>query len=203
MKLMTKVLVLGGAGIIAVGVGVFGSMLLGFAGTQVKSYSVKLVPQGASGTLKVDKSNKCNTGKHKGCLLFKQDRLGLIKFYLPGSKYEMKNCINANKVITMIELTAKGQGTDPEATKGDFDRTLPLPSWIKVNAFTGVDLDTGIVYTVNKDQAFTQALLVNLNNHDEETGERHFWYRVTVTDCNTPVNTWITDPRGDNEGTRF
>lgn len=203
MKFKTKALVAGGAGILVLGVGVFTPAFLGFGSVDVQDYSVKLVPQGTNGVLKVDKSNKCKKGKHEGCLLFEVDEIGLIKFYLPGSKNQIKNCTNANKVITKIEITTKGIGDDPEAVKGDYDRTNPLPLWVKTDAFTNVNRTNGIVYLATKDNAFTQALLVNLNSHNEADGERHFWYRVTATDCETPANQWVSDPRGDNEGTHF
>jgi len=203
MTFRTSALVVGGAGILAVGLGVFVPSIFGFSSVDVKDYSVKLVPQGTSGVLKVDKDNKCKKGKHKGCLLFEVDEIGLIKFYLPGSKDKIKNCSNANKVITKVEITTTGMGGDSEAEKGDYDRTNPLPVWAKTEAFTNVNRNTGIVYHATKDNAFTQVLLVNLNSSNEADGEKHFWYRVTATDCETPANTWVSDPRGDNEGTHF
>ena len=203
MSFRTKALAVGGVGILAVVVGVFAPSFLGFSSFAVKDYSVRLVPQGTSGVLKVDEDNQCKKGKHKGCLLFETDKRGLIKFYLPGSKYKIMNCTNTQKVITKVEVTTKGKDDDPEADKGDYDRTNPLPLWVETDAFTTVNRATGIVYQVDKGYAFTQVLLVNLNSHDEADGEKHFWYRVTVTDCNNVANTWVSDPRGDNEGTQF
>ncbi len=203
MTFRTTALVVGSAAILAVGVGVATPLFLGITSTQITTYSVKLVPQGTSSVLKVDKSNKCKKGKHLGCLLFEVGKVGLITFHLPGSKNKIKNCTNAGKVITKVEITTTGEGGDPEATKGDYDRTNPLPLWVKFDAFASVNRATGIVYQANKDNAFTQVMLVNRNSHDEQTGERHFWYRVTATDCKTPANQWVSDPRGDNEGTQF
>jgi hypothetical protein len=201
MNFMKKALVGGGALIIAVGVGVVAPGYLGL--TNTSGYFVKLVPQKSSGEMKVDKKNQCKKGKHKGCLLFRENTSGQITFYLVGSRYGSKTCSNAKKVITKIEVTTTGEGGDPEAVKGDYDRTNPLPSWVRNDAFGSVDEATGIVYEAVSGHAFTQVSLINRNSHDAKDGERQFWYRVTATDCIAPVNIWIADPRGDNQGTRF
>jgi len=204
MNFVTKALAAGGGAVLFICVGVFAPAFLGFGSTQVETYSVKLVPQGTSGVLKVDEQNKCNKGKHDGCMLFEVNEIGLIKFYLPGSKKQLKNCTNADKVITKVEVTTTGAGGDPEADKGDYDRTNLLPLWVKTDAFTSVNRTTGVVYQAHKkNDAFTQVILVNLNSNKAADGEKSFWYRVTATDCETPANQWVSDPRGDNEGTRF
>jgi hypothetical protein len=51
-----------------------------------KAFSIKLVPQGNSGVLKVDTGNKgCVNNPHNGCLRFAKDTIGLVQFYLPGT----------------------------------------------------------------------------------------------------------------------
>jgi hypothetical protein len=202
MGALQRVLFVGGGGagaLIAAGVLAF---FLGFSGGQLETYSVKLKPK-VGGVLEVDKSNKCNQGKeHPGCLVFKEDKIGLIRFYLNGSnKYKVNKCPpdgTASKVITEIQLTAEGEGGDPQAVKGDFT-VFPLPSWIENDAFPNVKLNTGIVYQAALADARTQAWLINMNSHDAGT-IKSFWYKVTATDCANPANTWVTDPRGDNEG---
>jgi hypothetical protein len=53
-------------------------------------------------------------------------------------------------------------------------------------------------------QGNTQVILVNNNSNDYVAGSYvPFWYRVTVTDCNDDTITWVSDPRGDNEGTKY
>ena len=207
MVVRNRRLVAGGIGVgvllAGLGAGVIGPAFLGFENAKRIEYMVKLVPQGASGELKVDKKNKCRKGKHKGCLLFEVDKVGLITFYLSGSRKKVKNCSNATEVITRIEITTTGEDNNPDASKGDFDRTSPLPLWVKTNAFTNINLKTGIVYEATEKNGLTQVIRLNQNSHDQKIGERRFWYRVTATDCETPANTWTTDPRGDNEGTHF
>ena len=199
MKTRTRIAVFGGGGIVGLlAVGYLAGFFDFFS--QVKFYSVKLVPQGISGLLKVEKNNKCNKGPHQGCLLFEEDRLGLIRFYLPGSKKMIKKCPQANQVITKIELTTLGVGGSDEADKGVFTGPFPLANWLKDDAFPNVDLDTGIVYEAALADAGTQAWLINLNSHATSAGVFSFWYRVTATDCAIPANEWVTDPRGDNEG---
>ena len=161
-------------------------------------YLVQLVPQG-NGILKVnDPNGKCKKQNHAGCLLFRQDTRGSITFHLPGFGKKSDNCQgNAQKVITKIELTTNAVENDP--AKGDF--TGNLSAWIKNSAFNDVDLGSGIIYQANSpDEAWTQRTLTNLNSHDAQEGEKQFWYRVTATKCGEPETTWVTDPRGDNEG---
>ena len=169
-------------------------------------YFVKLKRNEGSGNGKVVEPNgKCKQHNHLGCLLFGEKQRGKITFYLPGHKKDNAQCPEAKNVITRIELTTKEKDDNQE--KGDFNRPPSLPRWIKVNAFNDVDLDTGIVYDAQLDEAWAQTTLFNLNNHTHEIegdeNELSFWYRVTVTSCpkeNHPSETWVVDPRGDNEG---
>ena len=148
-----------------------------------------------------DLKGKCKWLNHPGCLLFGKNQRGSITFYLPGYKKDNAQCPEAKNVITRIELTTKAEDDCP--IKGDFDRTLKLDPWVK-NAFSHVELDTGIVYEAQWDEAWAQTTLFNLNNHKHEIeGVRSFWYRVTVKSCpkkEHPSETWVVDPRGDNEG---
>ena len=208
MNAMQRALAIGGIGILGAVVGFYGSKVVSKIGSQTKHYGIKLVPQGG-GVLKVDESNQCanNRNPHEGCLLFETDKVGQIKFYLPGSKFKLKKCegpgSTAQNVITKVELAVKGQGNDPEAVKGDFNGPFPLDDWLKYDAFPAVDLDDGIVYEAPWDKAATQVFLDNLNSHDAADGIKSFWYRVTVTACEEDEGvreTWVTDPRGDNKG---
>jgi len=169
-------------------------------------YFVKLKRNEGSGNWNVaGPKGKCKKLKHAGCLLFGENQRGSITFYLPGYDEDNAQCPQAKNVITRIELTTKAM--DDSQEKGDFNRTLKLDTWVKMNAFNDVDLDTGIVYDAQWDEAWAQTTLFNLNNHKHEIegdeNELSFWYRVTVTSCpkkNHPSKTWIADPRGDNEG---
>lgn len=192
----TKVVVaVAGIGIIALGMPTLAS---------AKNYAVKL-STGKPGVLQVnvEKGQKCKKGKHPGCLLFEEGKIGNIKFYLPGSEKLPKNCDKTNRVITRIQLTATSMdGNSPEATKGDFDGS-ELPAWLKNEAFSSVNLKTGIAYeAIPASTGQSQVVLRNTNNHDFKEGPRQFWYKVTVSDCKDKDVTWATDPRGDNEGTR-
>ena len=175
---------------------------------------VMLVPQGIGENLKVDKDPQCRENRHPGCLLFRQGELGNIVFHLYGSRKEAKICSdsNAKNVITKIELTTTSAVQGPkddkhEDAKGNFDRSVPLPAWLK-DAFPAIDLDTGIVYEAALDVARTQAWVLNLNNHENQPGEpaviMSFWYKVTVEACDKNKDgtrtMWVSDPRGDNEG---
>ena len=80
MKVMTKVMAFGSAGIIAVVVGWFGAAK--YSTSQLTNYLVELKPRDG-GVLEVKHANKCKTNKHPGCLLFEAGKVGLIKFYLP------------------------------------------------------------------------------------------------------------------------
>jgi hypothetical protein len=163
-------------------------------------YAVELRPQGSSGKLKVVQENKCKKHKHEGCLLFEKGKVGIIRFFLSGSEDEMKDCNNegTDEVITQIELSTTVMSVDPNNTKKDKgDFTAVVADWLKEGAFFDV-LDTGIVYKVSSiEDAKTQVELINWNNNK---GEKQFWYQVTVTSCDGEETTWVTDPRGDNEG---
>ena len=169
-------------------------------------YFVKLKRNEGNGKWKVDGPNgKCKKLDHPGCLLFGEKQRGKITFYLPGYKIKNDQCPQAKNVITRIELTTTA--LEDNQAKGNFDRTLKLDPWVKMNAFDDVDLATGIVYDALWDEAWAQTTLFNLNNHTHEIegdeNELSFWYKVTVTSCpkeNHPSKTWVVDPRGDNEG---
>ena len=86
-------------------------------------------------------------------------------------------------------------------TKGNYG-VNPEP-WLKDDAFPGAKTD-GEVYNVPVDSARTQAWLVNMNSHVATGTPKPFWYKVTATACEQNKDgtrdTWITDPRADNEG---
>ena len=187
-------------------VGAFGGYLvMREPGYKFGTYPVKLIPDNKSDVLLVeveDSSKKCNRDNHPGCMLFEEDHVGVVKFYLSGSKYKTKSCKNSKKVITKIELTTMGTGD-----KGVFNDGLGWvqpDKWLKENAFPSVDLTTGIAYEAKKlDQARSLVLLSNMNNHDASKGSRTFWYRVTVSACDGGEGPWVSDPRGDNKGRHF
>jgi len=197
MNMMAKTMAFGGAGFVAAAAGWLLSVYIS-TGNQSEFYAIELVPQGQSGTLKVNKANQCKKNPHEGCLLFEEDKVGLIKFYLPGSKYKVENCTKAKAVITRIELTTTVKSGSTNDEKGDF--SVPLDDWIKDYAFPAVDTATGVVYDADVSYARTQAWLVNMNSHNAKDGDKEFWYRVTATDCDNHELTWVTDPRGDNKG---
>jgi hypothetical protein len=167
-------------------------------GLSAKVYAVKFVPQGNTGVLKADTPNQgCQKSPHNGCLLFSENTVGLLKFYLPDSRSQARSCATgARNVITRVELSATGSGE-----KGDFS-DLPLPEWLQKEAFSGVDLDSGVLYSASIDQGLSQIWLLNANANDSAAGVRTFWYRVTAQNCTTPANTWVSDPRGENTGSR-
>ena len=118
--------------------------------TTVFTYPIELTPDNSGYTMEAevkDNALKCKPNNNKGCVDFKENTVGFIKFYLPGSKWKNKRCkqnSNDMEVITKIELTTNGSGD-----KGVFNEDLPDPpllaEWIKIDAFPGVDLTTGIV----------------------------------------------------------
>jgi hypothetical protein len=180
---------------------------------QVINY-VMLVPQGTGGNLKVKpelanrNDNQCKKAKHPGCLLFERNTLVHIAFRVPGPKDQTKYCPDAKYVITKIEVTAKAADEGTNDSKGDFTGPFPLTGWLVENAFPAVDPDNGIIYEASFDVARTQELVTNMNDHDNSTEDpdviNSFWYRVTVTACAKNKDgthaTWVSDPRGDNEG---
>lgn len=161
------------------------------------NYEVELKTK-SGGILEVKKDNQCEKKPHKGCLLFEEDKTGVIKFYLSGSRINSKKCPKANAVITKIELTTTVDETVGDDSKGEFSGNLD--PWIKNFAFPDVNEVTGVVYEAPMAIARSQAWLINLNSHDASEGEKHFWYRVTATSCDESPTTWVTDPRGDNKG---
>jgi hypothetical protein len=198
-----------GVGLVAaLVVGAFvGYSVMKTSGYKFGTYPVKLSPDNGSDVLLVaveDSSKECKKDKHAGCMLFGEDNVGTVKFYLDGSKFKTKSCKNSNKVITKIELTTTGAGN-----KGVFNDGLGWvqpDKWLKENAFPSVDLTTGIAYeATDLDQARSLVFLSNMNNHDASEGTKTFWYRVTVSDCDADSDEgpWVSDPRGDNEGTNF
>lgn len=197
MNLMAKALTFGTAGIVAVAAGWFFHVYK-TTDNQSITYSVELKPRN-DGTLEVKKDNQCTKKPHKGCLLFEEDKIGVIKFYLTGSRIKSGKCPKADAVITKVELTATVDSSIADEAKGDFT-VFPIDPWLKNDAFADVDLDDGIVYEAAASIARTQAWIVNLNSHDADDGEKQFWYKVTATACGDSPRTWVIDPRGDNKG---
>jgi hypothetical protein len=159
-------------------------------------FPVRLVPQGG-GVLKVDTPNQgCVNNLHNGCIRFDENTVGLMKFYLRGSKKKVETCsTGARNVITAIQISVTGSGE-----KGDFS-VLPLPEWIQLEAFPLLDRSTGLVYDKAVDDGASQVWMLNANANDAALGAREFWYRVTAKSCASPTQTWTSDPRGENEGT--
>jgi hypothetical protein len=192
------------SGFLVAAVGWF-SALSYSTGSQLRNYLVELKPVD-NGVLEVKHENKCGSKGHKGCLVFEEDKVGLIKFYLPGFKYKVRNCKNTDTVITKIELTTTPMEGQELEDKGVFDGDLP--DWIKDKAFPDVNTETGVVYEASLDDALTQVWLINMNSHDFDDGLKRFWYKVTATACEDDDGdgvheTWVTDPRGENEGTKY
>ena len=169
-------------------------------------YFVKLKrDEGSDNGKVVEPKGKCKKHNHLGCLLFGEKQRGKITFYLPGYKIKNDQCPQAKNVITKIELTTN----EDTKKKGNFKIDPKLDDWVKMYAFEDVDPVTGIVYEAQWDEAWAQTTLFNKNDHkheiEGEENELSFWYRVTVTSCpkeNHPseTETWVVDPRGDNEG---
>ena len=172
-------------------------------GQELKDVSVQLdIIDEYPGTLIINEKNKCKKNGHKGCLLFEANKKGDITFYLKGSKNKAKTCEQTNEVITKIELTTKGI-TDE---KGDFSGPFPLDRWLREDAFPKVNLENGIAYEATPvNTGLSQVKLFNVNSHSqEEQGILSYWYKVTATACDPNSDgiheTWVADPRGDNEG---
>jgi hypothetical protein len=192
-------------------IAIAGVVLVGMTNTvlgAVKDYDVMLTTQGPSGTLKAHLGfgQSCAVNWHDGCMNFDVNTVGIITFYLPGPPDRL-TCVNpvdpgkvAKKVITKIELTDKPLDGGATAPKGDFKGGL-ADTWLKKYAFPQVDQATGVLYDVDVNDGLARITLVNLNSHPFQSSvTKPFWYRVTVTDCEPPHNTWETDPRGDNKG---
>lgn len=176
-----------------------------------KPYSVRVTPQGG-GELSVElrKGRKCSKDKnpHDGCMRVAHEETGIIRFYLPGSKRQVKTCADSgvNEVITSIRVTSEGLNDESDASKGVYVSS-GLDPRLKKNAFIDMDSD-GYVYKVNDiGKGRTQVWLINLNNHANprkaESEFLHFWYQVTVEGCPGKAHdgqTWTSDPRVDNEG---
>lgn len=170
-----------------------------FLFTKEKLYKVQLTPQGENGgTLRAQlkKGKKCSQN-FEGCMKFAEDKVGLIRFYLPGSKKQERECPGARKVITKIELSTTPDAAFPEGDKGDF--AGGVDPWLKQDAFPLVDQATGVIYDETTATGKSRVWLVNQNSHDSSLGTRPFWYQVTVTSCNG-TQKWVTDPRGENTG---
>jgi hypothetical protein len=174
----------------------------------VRDYEILLTPQGASGTLGVHLvfGQSCAGNPHNGCINFDVDTVGVMSFRVRGNPNGL-TCTNptapskvAKQVITKIELTDKPSGGSGTSPKGDFSGGL-AGTWLKKFAFPQVTQGTGVLYDVSVNDGLARMTLVNMNGHPELSGSKPFWYKVTVTDCATPTNTWETDPRGDNKGT--
>jgi hypothetical protein len=170
---------------------------------QDEDYWVKLKPKhDDTGIMEVsvDPGKKCEKNWHAGCMRFLKNTVGHITFYLNGSRNVMKSCDQpgVERDNKKIELTATG---DTDAAKGVFNNDR-RPDWLKYQAFLSLDLVTGVVYEAPTVQAYNKLTLTNNNStlyEEGEEGEKQFWYKVTVTSCDG-LQTWVTDPRGDNEG---
>jgi len=180
----------------------------------LEAYEVKLNPQGANMTATVNPGRRCEKNPHEGCMWFQKNDLGVITFYVGGTGPRMRNCVQAagknhdnHKVITKVELTATGKATgNADQSKGvyisDSATDTAVPGWLKSEAFTELNLKTGVVYSADEKIANNRLTLINLNNSDYVEGKfKSFWYKVTVKNCDGS-KTWVTDPRGDNEGRR-
>ena len=166
---------------------------------ETREFEVRLKPK-SDGTLGVslDKGRRCDKKPHLGCMRFMPGIEGQIRFYISGTNNHVKYCPDAKYVISSLELTATGK--DDEQQKGVFDLVERLPAWLKEQAFSNLNLDTGFVEGGTGDKPSTQMIVTNLNRHKNENETLQFWYKLTVTNCEVPSNKWVTDPRGDNEG---
>ena len=186
------------------------NLMAGPAFGQVRNYDVLLTPQGATGTLGVHLGfgQSCAVNPHYGCMNFEVDTVGAITFRVAGNPARLTcgdpanpSSQDADKVITRIEVTDRPSGSSGTSQKGDFSGPL-AGTWLKTYAFPQVDQNTGILYDVPVNNGLTHLTLVNLNSHPQADGIKSFWYRVTVTDCDDPTRSWVSDPRGDNQGSR-
>lgn len=171
----------------------------------VLNYEVLLIPQGSAGSLQahLNFGQSCSVNPHIGCMNFQAGAVGAITFRLPGPKDRMvcNDPVNphksAGKVITKIEVTDTADAMNP-AEKGNFSGGVAATSWLKQYAFPQADAD-GFIYKADKDQGLARVTVINMNSHPAAQGDKAFWYKVTVEDCNSK-NTWVTDPRGENKG---
>jgi hypothetical protein len=214
--------------ILSVGGGAIAFLLFGGAtgiylgnplGNNLEVYPVKLTTDTNTDGKKIvsvdvdDNNKKCKKDNHPGCLLFGQDKVGAINFYLKGSKRNTEKCKKDDatpkrKVITKIELTTQEHGDDPDKGIFDGDSGWATPDkWLKENAFPSVDLTTGIAYEIKpadiEEMARTRVFLTNMNDHDAKEGTKTFWYKITVSQCDGKDGPWVSDPRGDNKGTNY
>jgi len=190
----------GGLGLILGGGAVFQFLpvFLGTAALELAVVPVELDPAGVSKNLQVKGFKVCKKNDHPGCLTFEKGQEGYIKFYIKNAD-SGKTCEQgADEVITQVKVTSEELVTNrgnENRSKGDFD--AELAPWLKRNAFKFLNEDNGTIYDVGLENGWTQVVIQNLNNNE---GLKHFWYQVTVTSCDDPNKTWVTDPRGDNEG---
>ena len=173
----------------------------------VRDYEILLTPQGQSGTLRINLAfgGSCWLPVHNGCVGFDIDTVGVMSLRVAGNPNGL-TCTHpdpskvAHRVITKIELTDVPLGGSPTSAKGDFSGGL-ADTWLKTFAFPSVNQSTGVLYDVPVNEGLARMAVVNLNSHPEVWGTKPFWYKVTVTRCSDPTDTWETDPRGDNKGT--
>jgi hypothetical protein len=124
----------------------------------IQTYSVQLNPVGnpapnIAGNLRVlTPTDRCPDSRnpHDGCMVFKKNKIGLITFHLPGSKKMNSTCASpgTNRVITSVELSTRGEGGIPTASKGDFGAAgLVDIATLRNDAFRNLNTSNGEVYT--------------------------------------------------------
>lgn len=176
-----------------------------------KAATIDLAPTGQPGdpmsppgsvTLPANQGCTSGSGPRLGCVKFAREDTGTLTFALVGS-HEIKTCSDAGvqRVITKIEFTDRASGTDPE--KGDFyaSVTNPLPSVLKTQAITALDVNSGEAYfKSNHTQGETRVNLINVNGPGAvSAGGKTLWWRVTISKCSNG-HIWRTDPRLVNGG---
>ena len=174
-----------------------------------KPFTVELKPPTGSDTELEVVSNPQGidkSGKEKGWVGFGEGDVGTITFDLrgEGGGSDAKNQCHdsgpsAKWVITNIRLSDNGD----VATQKGLNFGNPQHEWL-VQAFPGVEEDTGVIYDVDKSKGTTSVAIFNMNDHPASWGVKIAYYEVTATKCSNggpdPDTTATTDPGVGNRG---
>jgi hypothetical protein len=177
-----------------------GSRTENVVASKYRPYTVVLQPKNTPGNqeleVKSGPQGYGKGGKKNGFVGFDSGEYGTITFTLKGEEAgdQCSPKGSANWVITRIAFSDSGNTT---TEKGD-NFNAEQDDWL-VNAFPGVDKDTGVLYEEDKEDGISSVAIFDWNDHPAAWGVKTAYYEVTATECASGDEV-KTDPGIVNKG---
>jgi hypothetical protein len=118
------------------------------------------------------------SGKKNGYVGYAQGESGYTLFTIKKEDLGATCANGADWVITRMALTTQGDENSEKGVASTFGKVQP--AWLK-EAFPDVDLKTGYLLDVAKQDAQTFLIVENAN---QQEGEKMVYYEVTLSPCN-------------------